>query len=194
MYIDNKYSCRLSLDTVAKYKIFIGKVLTENELEDIIISEQVLRLVRKSINYISIRPRSEYEEIQYLNKQRLDFDSHIKNKIVDLVLEKLRELKYLDDKEFCKWLIDNRIAYSLKSKFELKGELLSKGIESSLAKESIEIYFNEEIEKEVFEKIFQKKYGKLVLEGIDRKEKQKICNYFQRKGFNYRLLQEKFNI
>jgi len=194
MYIDNKYSCRLSLDTVAKYKIFIGKVLTENELEDIIISEQVLRLVRKSINYISIRPRSEYEEIQYLNKQRLDFDSHIKNKIIDVVLEKLRELKYLDDKEFCKWLIDNRIAYSLKSKFELKGELLSKGIESSLAKESIEIYFNEEIEKEVFEKIFQKKYGKLVLEGIDRKEKQKICNYFQRKGFNYRLLQEKFNI
>lgn len=194
VYIDTKYSCRLSLDTVAEYKLYIGKDLTENELEGIIKSEQILRLFRKSINYISIRPRSVYEEIQYLNKQKINVRTDLKKQIIDSVLEKLKEKKYLDDNEFCKWLIDNRIAYSLKSKMEIKSELSSKGVEGKIIRESINIYYNEEIEKEIFEKIFQKKYGNLDLLELDRKKKLKISNYFQRKGFNYQLLQEKFNI
>jgi regulatory protein len=192
VYIDNGGTSRLLLDSIAEFKLYQGKVITEEDYEEIISKDIELRLFRKALNYISIRPRTEYELNIYFLKQRLLNENANRDDIIERLFAKLREQKYVNDEKFCEWLIENRVNCSLKSRAEIKNELQQKGVSSSIIANQLTAYYSDEEEQEVFDKIFEKKYGTKT--SLDKKEQLKIYNYFQRRGFSYQIIKNKLNI
>ena len=96
-------------------------------------------------------------------------------------------------KLYCsKWLIENRVNCSLKSRAEIKNELQQKGVHSTIIENQLLCFYSDNEEQEVFDKIFEKKFGTKT--NIDKKEQLKIYNYFQRRGFSYHIIKDKFNI
>lgn len=192
VYLDNSLSSRLLLDSIAEYKLYKGKELNSDEFERIIAKDIELRLFKKAINYISIRPRTESEIKYYFSKQKILPDNANKEIVIQGIIERLKSNKYLDDEKFCEWLIENRINCSFKSRAEVKNEMMHKGISSSIIGIQIDKFYPEEKEQEIFETIFEKKYGEIT--NIDKKTKLKLFNYFQRRGFNYSIIKDKLSI
>lgn len=151
------------------------------------------RLYNKALRYLSYRPRSEREVKDYLkikNHPSTSLRTNIKNLtlVIDKVIQKLKERKFINDEEFARWWIEQR------SKFKPQGvrltelELRQKGIDKELIDRLIhnsEFIIQNDLEqaKKLVEKKmgrFRNKFG-MTREGIY----QKLGRYLASKGFDW---------
>src|SRR4051812_38099109 len=100
----------------------------------------VEKTLAKALYYLSFRPRSEKEVKDYLlgkNKpQKKDFVSPTQETI-DIVIKKLKEMKFLNDTEFAKSWVRSRTEYKPKSVGVIKMELKQKGIAPDMIIEAL---------------------------------------------------------
>src|SRR3989344_6801089 len=131
-----------------------------------------------SLKYLSYRARSVKEVYDYL--LRKNFVKHT----IDAVIQKLTDLKFLDDEEFAKAWIESRQKYKGKSKYILKNELRLKG----LSEDIIEPLLKEaQDDLETARILFEKK--KRILGNIPTEEfKKKMGLFLQRKGFSFGII------
>lgn len=88
------------------------------------------KLLEASFRFVSYRPRSEKEIIGFLNKKLHRWKVSGKATVAK-VLERLRELGYVDDRKFVQWWIEQRSRFKPKGERLLRTELMQKGIERS---------------------------------------------------------------
>ena len=96
------------------------------------------------------------------------------------VINRLKELKYIDDRSFARDYISTRMAINPRGKRLLQMELHMKGIEDSLILDTIEkASIDEEVlARRVFEK-YKRRY-----EGLDRyKKREKVMRLLVSRGF-----------
>ncbi len=131
-----------------------------------------------SLKYLSFRPRSIKEIKDYLTRK------NFMEKTIEPTMEKLIELKFLNDEEFAKMWIEERQRIKGKSKFALKLELLNKGLDKDLIEQLLKIAENDfETAKALFEK---KKYK---LKGLSKLEfKKKMSGLLLRRGFSFEII------
>lgn len=148
-------------------------------------------LLTASFNFVSFRPRSEKEIKDFLrNKiQKLKIDD---NSIISKVVERLRELGYIDDVKFIQWWLEQRSTYRPKGRRLLEQELLSKGIDKNLIVERLNTLFTtsptggEEFMNEVdlAKKAIEKKLK--LWEKLSRLAfKKKVYAFLSRRGFSW---------
>ena len=87
-----------------------------------------------AINFLKYRPRSEKEVRDRLiypkNKRKAGRASDIDKEVVEQVIAKLKEQKFINDAEFIRWWIDQRTRFKPRSMRLIKQELHMKGISS----------------------------------------------------------------
>lgn len=135
--------------------------------------------ITRSLKLISIRPRTEKEISEFVQKK-------FGEKIIEKTLEFLKNKKFLDDLEFAKWWIEQRMEFRPKSNIILKNELLQKGVDRNIIEEVLSESSNEE---EAVRKLLQKnlrKFGDLT----NRENFQKAAQFFQRKGFSWNTVEK----
>lgn len=132
----------------------------------------------KVLKYILYKKRTESEI-------RTKFKDTIEEKMLEEIIEELKEKAYIDDKEYIKRAINNFKILKNLSKQELKYKLLAKGINKNM----LEDYFYEnndeltEYEINSAKKIIQKKQNL---------EKIEITNYLLKKGYKKDNIEEAF--
>ena len=148
-------------------------------------------LLDASFHFISFRPRSEKEIRDFLTR-KVHGKSVESSKHIEQVLERLRELEYLDDAKFISWWVKQRSTYRPKGRRLLEQELLNKGIAKSLIVECLntlsttspiegEEFMNEiDLAKKALEKKL-KLWGKLPRLAF----RQKVYAYLSRRGFSW---------
>jgi len=153
------------------------------------------RYYNLSIRYLSYRPRSEKEIVDYLNKkspfakasegQEAEFD-----KIINLIINKLKEYKFIDDAEFVKFWIEQRIKFKHKPLRAIEYELKQKGIDRNLIETAMEKFEDRnKFDLDNAKKLAERKidfYRNLSPE----KRKEKVMNYLLRKGFSYDIVKK----
>jgi regulatory protein len=123
----------------------------------------VVKAQKRAFRLLAVRPRSIIELRSKLKDRGFD------KFIVDTVIEKLVELKYLDDEAFAKEWARSLAVNRLWGNKRIKISLREKGIIDELADQAI-AYAREEIkEQEAIEKIIEKKYGKNYISDINLK-------------------------
>ncbi len=195
MYIDEKFFCGLSLDNVAKFGIYVGKDLSDEDLENILFEELKSRFFQRAMNYISRSIKTEFQVIRYLKnlsfKKKGEWYTDISNEnlesIIELTVKKLKEYGYIDDEEFAQQFIQSRIKNKPRGKLILQSELMSKGVEANLAREKVEELVEDEYD--MLKRIYLKKYGN---EKMDLSDSKKI-DFLRRKGFNWDLINQFIN-
>ncbi|MBT3704213.1 RecX family transcriptional regulator [Candidatus Peregrinibacteria bacterium] len=104
------------------------------------------------------------------------------NKEIKKVLTRLKELRYLNDTEYAKIFIGNRIEFRPKGKYMLKRELKNKGIHPDLAERVVEGAEIDELENA--KKALNKK-AKAWQSSPPRKQKEKALRFLASRGFNF---------
>jgi regulatory protein len=141
------------------------------------------KFYNKALRFLSFRPRSEKEVRENLKKKKAS------ESIVELVIRKLKEQKFLDDKEFTNWWIEQRTLIKLKPKRVIKMELKQKGIDDELIDELLEKVSLHVPDLEKAKRIVEKKIQKYK-SSEPFKTKEKLGRYLASKGFDYDTIKE----
>ena len=133
-----------------------------------------------SISYrlLSYRPRSVYEIRTKLNEKGYDKD------LTGRVIDHLKRLHYLDDKEFAKLWVEAKMRHKPVGSIGMKRDLKAKGLEEGLINEAIK---TKEARYDDFEAALDIAKRRLATCGKIHKlkAKRRIYDYLVRRGFKF---------
>lgn len=139
------------------------------------------RFYNKALEFLSYRPRSEKEVRDKLKTKKVEPST------IDKIIAKLIDKKFINDEEFAKMFLENRLRFKPRSMRLIKLELKQKGIDP----ETIDKMINDEglmiNDLESAKKLVEKKMGRFRNKfGMTREEKyQKLGRFLASKGFNW---------
>lgn len=177
---DSSYT--LNLNTVAKFSLYEGREIDEQEFKEILKDSFTKLLQERAVGYISYSPRTEKQVRIYLDKYCKKYN--LENFDIDLIIKKLKDFKYLNDEAFAELFVRSRIKNKPRSKYVLKSELLSKGIDKEIAEKTLEDINLDDYE--ILKELYLKKFGESIIKFDDKK---KIA-FLQRKGFSWEKISQ----
>lgn len=120
---------RVSEDLLVRFRLLKGKELSEEELKEIKKSAGFDLGLQQAMNYISYQLRSEMEVRTYLK------DKEIEKQDRDLVVERLKELNLIDDKNYGESYIRTQVRMSDKGPVVISQQLRKKGLKDPVIQE-----------------------------------------------------------
>jgi len=157
--------------------------------------DKLQKLIGAAIAYISIHPRSEAEIRTYLAKRALRF--HMAETAVVEALERLTELKLVDDEAYARMFVESRIRSRPKGEKLIRLELKTKGVQNELIDSICREYFSsqggESDELTLAKRAIAKKI--ILWQKLPEVEmKQKVYRYLASRGFSttsiYKIIDE----
>lgn len=189
VFVDGKFTLSLDVSQVIDFGVKVGEKLSEERLQELQRASEFGKLYQRALEWALTRPHSVRETRDYLkrrqqkraqtNRKRLNDElkpyPEIKDAVINLVLERLQERGYIDDRKFAEYFVENRFTKKGVSRKRLELELRKKGV----AEEIIESALAESVrdERAELEKMIQKKWR--------RYDKVKLISYLVRQGFRY---------
>lgn len=186
--VDGKYRFSLDIYQLGELGIKVGREYSEDELALVEAESQFGKLYARSLEYSMVRPRSVKEMRDYLWRKTLTkkvrsrstgevYDRPgVSQLIADRVLERLIEKKYVDDRRFAEFWVENRFARKGISQSRLKWELGSKGISQEVIDEALAAGHRDEAEE--LQKIIARKQSRYP-------DRDKLVKYLMSQGFSY---------
>lgn len=132
-------------------------------------SEEYIKGKEKAIKYIGISKKTEHEVERKLR------GLGIASLVIDEILNELRELEYVSDKEYLKSYIKQNQKMMKYSIYELKQKLLQKGINKSIIEDMFDRLIHDDYETKIVEKLKDTK--------LKNYEPNKQNEYLYRRGF-----------
>ncbi len=144
------------------------------------------RTMHRAIRLLAAKPRSVKElRIRLLEKLWTD------KEIVDEVIEKLEEYKYLDDEQFASDTALSKLRQKPQGARKLRQTLSRKQLDKDVVETAIQTAFEKMPEEELIIKAMKKR---IRLKGVPqtREEMKKFNDHLLRQGFSYGLIRENF--
>lgn len=180
VYLDNNFAFGMQAEIIYKYNIKKDIELSDEFIEEVLKLEEYNKAFNYCIYMLSKKDKTKKEITTKLNKKGYDEDIVIKT------IEKLKDLKYINDEIYCKKFINDRIKFSSKGKNKIKMELYQKGVNKDTISEKIkEIDDNSEYERALL--VGEKKL-KSLKEKDKYKLKQKLFSHLVYKGFDFNII------
>jgi len=152
-----------------------GMVLDELILADLRERDAFQETLESALRFLETRPRSEREVRSRLGQKGTP------PTLVDRVLERLRELKLVDDGAFAEYWIENRNRFRPKGARALKAELRQKGLPQEIIAEQVDEGFDEEAGARAVALRQARRYAALDYPTF----RQKLWAYLARRGFDF---------
>lgn len=178
LFVDGVFAVGVSEKLLVDFDLYVGKELTEKEIEKIKEAESISKCLDKAYRLLSFRPRSEAElTVKLSEKFQLE--------TVQGAFLILKKYNYINDEDFCRFWIENR--GNTRGKKALYYELIKKGV----AKEVIEEQLSKiEAQTELDSALALVKSKKKYL-GLSQEEAyKKIGGYLSRRGFSYEIIKK----
>ncbi|HYI25513.1 MAG TPA: RecX family transcriptional regulator [Thermomicrobiales bacterium] len=132
VFIDGSFAFGIARDVADQAAISQGDVLDIEAIRALLAQESRHRALSTALAYLAHRPRSEAEI-----RARLRRNSH-DDETIDNVLERLRDWHYVDDEDFARRWVENRVVHRPRGTRALASELRSKGIDPDLISTAID--------------------------------------------------------
>lgn len=179
-----------------KYNVFLSsgevitldeRVITENELllkkefnkelyDKVIRESRIYELVDISIKYILVRLRSIKEIKDYIKKKEENIE------LIDIVVDKLLKLGYLNDEKFAKSFIKDKLNFTSMGDYKIKMELQRLGVSYEIIEDNVSL---------IDEKLLENKIKKIIEKDIRTNKKysgtnlkNKIYNHIVSAGYS----------
>ena len=176
IFVNGKYSFSLDIAQIVDLGVKIGRKLSEDELAELKRASEFGKLYQRTLEWVLTRPHSVKETRDYL--RRKIYEKKLDTGFMDLIIERLMEKKYLDDRKFAEYYAENRFVKKGISQKRLKMELVKKGVAADIVEEAIVTSGRDEVEEA--RKMIAKKRG--------RYDDEKLMAYLCRQGFPYQLV------
>ncbi len=193
IYLEGNFAFALDAENLLKNNLKIGQFLSEEEVNDLTSKDVLSKLTDKTLHFLSLRPRSESEILNYLSKkisrsQNIPFQEAKESYITKTIIQKLKKYDYLNDREFARFWIRSRIKLKPKGKIALKNELQVKGIDKEIIDSVLLNLPNQVV---IAKKAIEKKL-KLWKSLPQQELKKKVYSYLSTRGFDFETIGKVF--
>ena len=181
IYIDGRFCCGLTLETVVKNRLKVGSIVGAEELALMQLESEKNTALNKALGFLSATRKTEREVRSYLNKKGY------LPVVSDFVVEKLREYGFINDEEYAEAYAEcaSKRKGGRRIRMELKNKGLSDGaIDSALS--GLDGEQELETAKGILEKYMRGKEA-------DKNTLQKAYRYLMGKGFDYEIAKSALN-
>lgn len=175
IYLDGNFAFGLMKEVQYKYGLIENMEIDNDYIEKVLFSEEQLKAKNVALKFLSYRQRSEKEIIDKLKKKGFE------DNIIDLTLTYLRNNKLVDDFEFAKSFMRDKINLNKYGPKRIKHELYKKGIPHNIADKVINEYDDEYSNALKLAKRKMPSYKNDDRNVIYRK----LGGFLQRKGYSY---------
>ncbi len=172
LYLDGEFVFGIPLIEAAK--LHKGQHLDEQQLTELRHADAVQRAVDRGARFLSYRPRS----IDEIRRNLLKHETP--ESVVEIAIERLSNLGYLDDMAFAKFWLENRDTFKPRGPMALRHELRSKGISNEIIEIVLESLDAPDAAYRAAQSKVRAMRGKTLAEF-----RKKVGSFLQRRGFNY---------
>ena len=113
-------------DVIIKYNLLCKKEITEEELKEVLTTNDEYTSYYLCIRYINTKIRSEKEINEYLKKK------DISNDIIDKTIDRLKHNSFINDEIFAKAFINDKINLSYEGPKKIKEVLIKNNIDNKI--------------------------------------------------------------
>ncbi len=175
VYLDGRFAFGLAAIEAARLRV--GQVLSDEEIARLRQRDSAERAADRALDLLSYRPRSEAELRQRLAEK---YDEET----VAAAIERMRRSGLVDDGEFARYWIQNRLQHNPRGAMALRQELYQKGVDESAIEEALAEYDEEEAATRAAEMALRK------LRGLSPDVlRRRLTDYLLRRGFSYGVVQ-----
>src|SRR5680860_51143 len=152
------------------------------------------KFYNKALHFLSFRPRSEKEVRNYFIKPRRTKSGFVKKNIseetMDKIITRLKKQRFINDKEFVKWWIEQRLKFRPRAWRIIKMELARKGISQEISDPIIQsLEFRIQNDLELAKRLVQKRINRY--KNLSKIEiYQKMGRFLASKGFDYGIIKK----
>lgn len=184
VHLDGVPALELSDWTIGKYGLRTGDDLDEHTVDKIKSTEAETQAKNIAINYLSYRQRSSKEIIDHLIKKGFT------RECAEDVTHKLQSVQMVNDLEFARAFVRDRLKRKPTGQALLRMQLLAKGITSSMADMVLAELISPQSQQTsalqaAKRKIQLTKYSKRNLD--EEKRKKRLLDFLLRRGFSYEI-------
>lgn len=184
IYIDD--TIIITFDNVILENNLLYKKTIDNIMYDKILADtKYYESYNKVVQFLLKKRRSEKETYLYIDKFELTLENKIR------ILDKLKSINLINDREYCKAYINDKMYLSKQGVNKIKSDLLKENIDLNIIEEELSIVdktvFKKRLEKLIIKKInTNKKYSNTYL-------KQKVLQDMINLGYEKEVVEEILN-
>jgi regulatory protein len=142
VFVDEKPAFRVSEYVLTKTGLYTGKRIDEETVEQVVLADSRERANQIAVNFISYRPRSSKEVTDKLIRK--GFAQDLAGEVVD----QLREIKLINDLEFARMYVRDKLRGKPMGRALIRRKLLQKGISFQATERVLKEYVTDENEQE----------------------------------------------
>lgn len=178
--LDDHRKAYITEDTIVRFLLSKGKVLTEEEWQTIQEFAQLSYGKNLGLYYLSFKQRTRKEVADYLMQHEVDPD------LLATILSDLEEGNWINDTAYVEQAIRQNLASGDKGPHALRQKLYLKGIPHSLIDQQLALYDFSEVAERAGQKLLRKYQHRL----NQRALKDKILQGLMTKGFDYPIAKD----
>ena len=175
VYLDGQFAFGLAV--VEAVHLRVGQVLDDDDIARLQRQDEVERAYERALNFLSYRPRSEVEVRRNLRKKNGE------DEVVEVVVERLTRAGLLDDREFARYWVENRLQFNPRGARALRHELWEKGVPTSIIDDTLADFGEETAARKAAEA------GVRRLAHLEPRDfRRRLGSYLARRGFSYAVI------
>ncbi len=178
--LDGKFAFVLYKGELSRFYIREGEELSEETQQKIYSDVLLKRAKLRALHLLSDMDRTENA---LREKLRLGL---YPQEIIDAAVEYVRSFGYLNDARYAENFVRSR--QGMKSRREIRAQLLQKGVPSEMIEDAFEACGEEGGEADAIRRLLEKKRFDPVC--ADEREIQRLYGYLARKGFSYETVRQ----
>jgi len=114
IYLDYEFAFGLDLENFVKFHLKVDQELDEKQINKIVKEAEFQKILDKLLMFATLRPRSEKEVKDYLKRKKSP------ESITEELFKRLNSLELIDDTKFARWWVEQRQAFSPKTKRDFR--------------------------------------------------------------------------
>lgn len=175
VYLDGDFAFGLAVIEAVRLKV--GQELNDDEIARLQMRDEVERACERALNFLSYRPRSEAEVRRNLRKKSIE------DEVIEAAIERLTRTGLLDDQEFARYWVENRLQFNPRGLRGLRYELRQKGVADSVVADALADVDVEAAARKAAEA------GARRLAHLEARDfRRKLQAYLSRRGFSYTVI------
>lgn len=177
IYLDGKFAFGLDALVIVGENLKTGQEISLEKVQALIAANELQKYLDRVFNFLSYRPRSKKEIINYLARKKVGGETE------KIILQKLTRLNYINDLAFAKWWLEQRQTFRPEGKRLLKLELKRKGVSDEIIAEVLST--GPELDSEQLARQVLKKKIRLLQRYPWKEAFKKALGLLLRRGFDY---------
>jgi regulatory protein len=175
VYLDGQFA--FGLAAIEASHLQVGQTLSDDDVAQLQMQDEVERASERALNFLSYRPRSEAEVRRNLRQK------DVEQEVVEAVVERLTRAGLLNDQEFARYWVENRLQFNPRGVLALRQELYNKGVPASIVADALADFEEEAAARKAAEA------GARRLAHLEPADfRRRLGAYLARRGFSYAVI------